>query len=79
MRRYHRKQTRHGNWKNNWTFSLAEDGGGREGRGCQLEGRLTVCVLVAVGEGGGEEQVERGGEEGGVRVWGGEDGGGAVV
>lgn len=31
------KRMRHGNWKNNWTFSLAEDGGG-----CLLEARLCV-------------------------------------
>lgn len=44
------KQIQHGNWKNDWTFLLAED------RGCRLEAGLCVCL-----GGGGEEQVERGG------------------
>lgn len=39
-------------------------------------GGKTHCLCVGGGGGGVEEQVERGGEAGGVRVWGGEDGGG---
>lgn len=47
-----RKQIKHGNWKNDWTFSLAEDGGE-----LQVGGR-TLCVF-----GGGLESRWR--EEGG--------------
>ncbi|KAI9541942.1 hypothetical protein NQZ68_025076 [Dissostichus eleginoides] len=36
-----RKQIKHGNWKNDWTFSLAEDGGGGS---CKLEAGLCVCL-----------------------------------
>lgn len=53
------KQMKHGNWKNNWTFSLAGNGG------CQRQGCL----------GGDEGQVGRGGRRfraggrfGGVRI-----------
>lgn len=47
------KQMKHGNWKNNWTFSLAEDLG--VWGGVSVGGK-TLCVF-----GGDEEQVERGG------------------
>lgn len=34
------KQIKHGNWKNDWTFSLAEDGGGVSWR------QDSVCVCL---------------------------------
>lgn len=63
------KQVRHGNWKNNWTFSLVDGLG-------EAVGGWTLCVFEGLGwgGGGGEEQVERGGR--GVKVFLGGVGGG---
>ena len=64
------KQIKHGNWKNNWTFLLAEDGGG----GLSVGGRTLPrsVFYFFFGRGGwraGGERREGGLGLGGVGVW----------